>query len=116
MLDLIFSQFNYIASFILLGMGAYLLITTQNLIKKLYGLAIFQAAILLFVISLGYLDGGYSPILEKSAEGFVKRPMVNPLPQVLILTAIVVGLATLSVGLALGIRIKKEFGSVEEPF
>lgn len=112
MLELILSQFNYIASFLLFALGAYLLITTQNIIKKLYGLAIFQAAVLLFVISLGYTDGAYSPIIE----GDVVRPMVNPLPQVLMLTAIVVGLATLSVGLALGIRIKKEYGSVEEPF
>lgn len=112
MLDIILEQFNYIASFLLLAMGAYLLITTRNLVKKLYGLAIFQSAVLLFVISLGYLDGGFAPILE----GDVVRPMVNPLPQVLILTAIVVGLATLAVGLALSIRIKKEYGDVEEPF
>jgi len=111
-MDIILTHFNYIASFILLGMGAYLLITTRNYVKKLYGLVIFQSAVLLFVISLGYVDGGFAPIIENG----VVRPMVNPLPQVLILTAIVVGLATLSVGLALSIRIKKKFGSVDEPF
>ena len=98
------THFPYIGAFMLLGMGAYLLITTQNNIKKLYGLAIFQGALLLFVISLGYVDGGFAPIYEAG----VIRPMVNPLPQVLMLTAIVVGLATLAVGLALVVRIKKE--------
>ena len=112
MLDIILTHFNYIASFILLGMGAYLLITTRNYVKKLYGLVIFQSAVLLFVISLGYVDGGFAPIIENG----VVRPMVNPLPQVLILTAIVVGIAILAVGLALSIRIKKAFDSVEEPF
>lgn len=112
LMQTISTHFPYIASFMLLVMGAYLLITTRNLVKKLYGLAIFQSAVLLFVISLGFVDGGFAPIIEDE----VARPMVNPLPQVLILTAIVVGLATLSVGLALSIRIKKTYGKVDEPF
>ncbi len=112
MIEILHTHFNYVASFLLFGLGAYLLITTQNYVKKLYGLAIFQSAILLFVISLGYLSGGYAPILEAG----ITRPMVNPLPQVLILTAIVVGLATLAVGLALTIRIKKAYDDIEEPF
>ena len=111
-MEILLAHFNYVAAFILLGLGAYLLITTQNLIKKLYGLAVFQGAVLLFVISLGYVDGGFSPIFIEGVE----RPMVNPLPQVLMLTAIVVGLATLAVGLALTIRIKKAYATAEEPF
>jgi multicomponent Na+:H+ antiporter subunit C len=105
-MQILSTHFPYIAAFILLGLGAYLLITTQNNVKKLYGLAIFQSAVLLFAISLGYIDGGFAPIFEAG----VVRPMVNPLPQVLMLTAIVVGIATLAVGLALAIRIRKTEG------
>jgi len=112
MLDIILTHFPYIAAFVLLALGAHLLISTRNYVKKLYGLAIFQGAVLLFVISLGYIDGGFAPIHSEN----ITRPMVNPLPQVLILTAIVVGIAILAVGLALSIRIKKAFDSVEEPF
>ena len=111
-MEIILTNFNYSAAFVLLALGAHLLITTRNYVKKLYGLAIFQGAVLLFVISLGYIDGGFAPIHSEN----ITRLMVNPLPQVLILTAIVVGIAILAVGLALSIRIKKAFDSVEEPF
>jgi len=93
-----------------MAFGLYLLITTSNLVKKLFGLAIFQASVLLLLISIGNVNGGSAPIISKSPEVIY----VNPLPQVLVLTAIVVGLATLAVGLALIIRIKKSFGTIEE--
>lgn len=109
-MEIFITQFNYIAAFLLFFLGLFLIITTSNLIKKLFGLAIFQAAILLFFISLAFVKNG-SPPLIKAGEELV---YVNPLPHVLVLTAIVVGLATLSVGLALAIRIKNIYGNIED--
>lgn len=115
MLDVLLAQFNYIGCFVLLFAGLYLIITTGNLVKKLFGLAIFQAAALVFFISVGRVSDGRAPILEKGAEeASMALVYVNPLPQVLVLTAIVVGLAVLSVGLALVIQIKKSYGSIEQ--
>lgn len=111
-MEIYFVQFNFVASFLLLSFGLFLMIVTGNLIKKLFGLAIFQTAILLFLISLGKINGAVAPIIEKGASE--ETIYANPLPQVLVLTAIVVGLAILSVGLALTIRIKKAYGSIEE--
>lgn len=109
-MEIFLSQFNYIASFLLFVFGLFLMITSGNLIKMLYGLAIFQISILLFFISMAVVKDGTAPIIQVGEEVIY----VNPLPHVLVLTAIVVGLATLSVGLALTIRIKKAFGSIEE--
>jgi len=108
--DKILANFNYIASFGLFCLGLFILITSQNLVKKVIGLAIFQSSFLIFLISVGYIAGGSSPIITGKEEEF----FVNPLPQVLVLTAIVVGIATVSVALALIIRIKKAFGTVNE--
>ena len=109
-MDIFLAQFNYIAAFLLFFIGLFLIITSTNLIKKLFGLAIFQSSVLLFFISLGVVDGGAAPVIKESQEIIY----VNPLPHVLVLTAIVVGLASLSVGLALAIRIKNIYGSIEE--
>lgn len=97
------TNYPYVFAFTLFCIGAFLLINAQNPIRKLFGLGVFQTAVLLFSISLGYIDGAYAPIIEAGKT----RSMVNPLPQVLMLTAIVVGIATLAVGLALAVRIKK---------
>lgn len=109
-MDIFLTQFNYIAAFALFFLGLFLIITTSNLIKKLFGLAIFQSAVLLFFISSALVENGSAPLI-KAGENL---NYVNPLPHVLVLTAIVVGLATLSVGLALAIRIKNVYGSIEE--
>lgn len=105
MFELFLTQFAYYACFALFGVGVYILISAENLIKKLFGLSIFQTSILLFIISLGYVSGGKAPILDP-ADLSAPHIYVNPLPQVLVLTAIVVGLAVLAVGLALAIKLE----------
>jgi multicomponent Na+:H+ antiporter subunit C len=102
-------HFNYWIAILLMSAGLYAVIGAGNLIKKLIGLAIFQTSVLLFYISMGYVEGGRFPILEKEAALYI-----NPLPHVLMLTAIVVGVATFAVGLALAVRIREIYGSVEE--
>lgn len=94
---------------VLMMVGFYIVIAHGNLIKKIIGLSIFQTSVFIFYVSMAKVDGGTAPIL---AEGISQYS--NPLPHVLILTAIVVGIATTAVGLALAIRIKEAYGSIEE--
>ena len=94
--------------FLMIG-GLYILIARGNLLKKLIGLAVFQTSVYLLYIAPAKIVGGTAPIL---AEGF--ESYSNPLPHVLILTAIVVGVATLALGLALVVRIREAYGSIEE--
>lgn len=101
---------NYWVAIMVMMGGFYLTMASGNLIKKLMGLAIFQLAVLVFYISVGKMDGGRAPILTGAPETLYS----NPLPHVLMLTAIVVGVATLAVGLALAVRIKESYGSLEE--
>jgi multicomponent Na+:H+ antiporter subunit C len=100
---------NYWIAVILLMTGMYIVIARGNLVKKLVGLGIFQTAVYLIYISPGKIFGGTAPIIE---QGY--RLYSNPLPHVLILTAIVVGVATLALGLALVVRINEAYGSIEE--
>ncbi len=101
--------YNYWVVVVLMMIGLYIVIAHGNLIKKIVGLTIFQTSVFIFYISMAKVDGGTAPIL---AEGISRYS--NPLPHVLILTAIVVGIATTAVGLALAVRIKEAYGSVEE--
>jgi multicomponent Na+:H+ antiporter subunit C len=94
--------------FLMVG-GLYILIARGNLLKKLIGLAVFQTSVYLLYIAPAKIVGGTAPII---AEGFATYS--NPLPHVLILTAIVVGVATLALGLALVVRIREAYGSIEE--
>ena len=94
---------------LLMMIGLYIVIAHGNLIKKLIGLTIFQTSVFIFYISMAKVDGGTAPILS---EQLVKYS--NPLPHVLILTAIVVGIATTALALALVVRIKEAYGSIEE--
>ena len=103
------SHFNYMAAVIIMMIGLYMVISHTNLVKKIAGLNIFQTAVFLVYISMGVVDGGTVPI---AAEGFERYS--NPLPQVLMLTAIVVGVATTALAFALIVRIKEEYYSVEE--
>jgi len=96
---------------ILLMTGFYAVIAKLNLIKKLLGLTIFQAAVFLLYITMGKVEGGTAPIF---AEGNGEQLFSNPLPQVLILTAIVVGISTTALGLGIIVRIKEEYDSIEE--
>ncbi len=102
-------HFSYWVTIFLMVAGLYILIARSNLLKKLIGLAILQTSVYLLYIAPGKLIGGTAPIV---AQGFDRYS--NPLPQVLILTAIVVGVATLALGLALVVRIKEAYGTIEE--
>lgn len=105
----VLGNFNYVAAILLAMIGFYVLIDSRNLIKKLVGLNVFQTSVFLLYISMGKIEGGTAPIHYDGVA-----PFSNPLPHVLILTAIVVGIATLSVGLALIVRIKEAYGTIEE--
>mgnify|MGYP005831952925 CR=1 FL=1 len=109
----IFAKYNYWISILIMLIGFYAIIAKENLIKKIIGLNIFQTAIFLFFISLGAVKGGTAPIVneEMVKKGYV---YVNPLPHVLILTAIVVSVATTAVALSLIIRMYREYGTIEE--
>jgi multicomponent Na+:H+ antiporter subunit C len=103
--------YNYWVFVVLLMIGFYAVIAKTNLIKKLIGLSIFQAAVFLLYISMDKVEGGTAPIIQ---PGVVDQLYSNPLPQVLILTAIVVGISTTALGLALAVRIKEAYGTIEE--
>jgi multicomponent Na+:H+ antiporter subunit C len=109
MMDYIVGHVNYWLIIAVMMVGLYTLMSRSNLMKKMAGLAVFQTAVILFYVSLGKVDGGTAPIV---AEGF--DVYSNPLPQVLMLTAIVVGVATTALGFALIIRIKEAYGTIEE--
>ena len=99
---------DWVAIFLMMA-GFYVVISQGNLVKKLIGLAIFQTSVFILYISLGKVAGGHAPIYDPAITVYS-----NPLPHVLILTAIVVGVATTAVGLALVVRIHEAYGSVEE--
>lgn len=103
------SHFSYFIAIFLMVAGLFTVIARGNLIKKLVGLSIFQTSVYLLYIVPGKLVGGTAPILSTQFKTYS-----NPLPHVLILTAIVVGVATLALGLALVVRIRETYGSIEE--
>jgi len=102
-------HFTYFITVFLMIAGLFIVIARGNLIKKLVGLGIFQTSVYLLYIAPGKLVGGTAPILSDAFTVYS-----NPLPHVLILTAIVVGVATLALGLALVVRIREAYGSIEE--
>jgi multicomponent Na+:H+ antiporter subunit C len=102
-------HFTYFITVFLMIAGLFILIARGNLIKKLVGLGIFQTSVYLLYIAPGKLVGGTAPILSDAFTIYS-----NPLPHVLILTAIVVGVATLALGLALVVRIREAYDSIEE--
>ena len=143
MLEIILERFNYIPIVILMMTGLYVVIATGNLVKRLVGLSLFQTSVFLLYITMGKVFGGQPPILageghgEEAAAGHGGEAAAghgaeashaaaetashaaevvysNPLPHVLILTAIVVGVATLAVGLALVVRIREAYGTIED--
>ncbi len=103
------SQYNYWVVIILMMIGFFIVISHGNLVKKLIGLSIFQTSVFILYISMGKVRGGTAPILDSDYSVYS-----SPLPHVLILTAIVVGIATTAVGLALVVRIKEAYGTIEE--
>ena len=141
MIEFVLERGNYWAIIGLMMIGLYIAFAATNLIKRLVGLGVFQTSIVLFYVSLSRIDGGTAPILigkdayagghgkddhDKTAHGgetghgaadyasqTFEHVYSNPLPHVLMLTAIVVGVATLSVGLAIVVRIRESYGTVE---
>lgn len=103
------SHFTYFITVFLMIAGLFILISRGNLVKKMIGLSIFQSSVYLLYIAPAKLVGGTAPILSPAFSVYS-----NPLPHVLILTAIVVGVATLALGLALAVRIREAYGSIEE--
>ena len=101
--------YNYWIVIFLMMTGFYVVISSGNLVKKIIGLGLFQASVFILYISLGKVAGGSPPIIREGVTLYS-----NPLPHVLILTAIVVGVSTTALGLALVVRIKEAYDTVEE--
>ena len=101
--------YHYWVIIVLMMAGLYVVIARGNLLKKVIGLSIFQVSVIMFYVSMGKVRGGTAPII---ADGF--EVYSNPLPHVLMLTAIVVGVATAAVALALIVRIHEAYGTIEE--
>ena len=140
-MEYLFSHFNYVVVIVLMMTGLYVVFASRNLIKKLVGLSTFQTSVFFLYITLGKVASGQPPILEKdpsSKSGYDEHTAFidpvqlavsgdtyilpgqgseilysNPLPHVLILTAIVVGVATLAIGLALTVRIREVYQTIE---
>ena len=112
--EFILGHLNYWLFIILMMTGLYFVISKGNLVKKIVGLNIFQTSVFMFYISMGKVSGGTAPIFPLDGVYVPSIAYSNPLPHVLILTAIVVGIATTSLGLALIIRIREEYHSIEE--
>jgi multicomponent Na+:H+ antiporter subunit C len=102
-------HYSYFVTVLLMVAGLYVTIARGNLVKKLIGLSIFQTSVYLLYIAPGKLIGATAPIVAKGYQSYS-----NPLPHVLILTAIVVGVATIALGLAIVVRIREAYGTVEE--
>lgn len=139
--EAISTKINYWVYIVIMMIGLYAMIAKNNMIKKLIGMSIFQTAIILFYVSIGVKEGATIPILyhdqvhgahddhheadtshgengvvESHATDIHINPdeFTNPLVHVLMLTAIVVGVSTLGVGLAITQKLHREYGSIEE--
>jgi len=138
-MTMMFEHFNFAVVIVLMMTGLFAVFASHNMIKKLVGLSVFQTSVFLLYISLSKVTGGRPPVLSKqelhgyggydkvaenaeaaykvvgeTADKTAEIIYSNPLPHVLILTAIVVGVATLAIGLALVVRTREEYGSIEE--
>ena len=109
MFQAVLDHYNYWIAVMLMMVGFYTVLARGNLVKKLVGLNIFQTSVFLLYISMGKVAGGTAPILDDRFQVYS-----NPIPHVLILTAIVVGVATTALGLALVVRIRESYGTIEE--
>ena len=108
----LWTHYHYVFYIILMLVGLYAVLAKGNLVKKVIGLNILQTAVFLFYISIGRKDDGTTPVLWEGKPDTI--PYENPLPHVLMLTAIVVGVSITAVALALIIRIKRSYGTIEE--
>lgn len=100
----------YIGAFGLIFIGLYILLVKRNLIKVIIGLSILETGVNLFLISVGYISNGTAPIFSKTSLNTSK--MVDPVPQALVLTAIVIGLAVLALALSLSVRLYKHYNTL----
>jgi len=116
LLQHLWSHYNYIIYILLMMIGLYAVLAKGNLVKKVIGLNILQTAVFLFYLSIGKVDGGLAPIIwgGNKQHALAQAPYENPLPHVLMLTAIVVGVSITAVALALIIRMKHAYGTIEE--
>jgi multicomponent Na+:H+ antiporter subunit C len=105
----ILANINYWVTIVLMIAGLYIVAAHGNMIKKLVGLGIFQTSVYLLFLSPGKILGGTAPIISEEFNLYS-----NPLPHVLILTAIVVGVATIALGMALVVRIHEAYGTIED--
>ncbi len=105
-----FHNYNYIAAVILFCIGLYTVIVQPNIIRKILGLNIMETSVFLLLVSIGYLEGGTAPLVR---EGVDTATMVNPVPQAIILTGIVVAVGTTSIALALATFIYRKYGTLE---
>jgi multicomponent Na+:H+ antiporter subunit C len=106
----LFHNYHYVAAMLLFCIGLYTVIVRRNIIKKIIGLNIMETSVFFFYVSLGYLDGGIAPIRIGGAD---PSRMVNPLPQVLILTGIVVAVSVTALALALAILLYRQYGTLD---
>ena len=119
-INFLIGHFHYLLFIGLMMTGLYIVVQKTNLVKKMIGLSVFQVSVFMFYISIGKITGGTAPILPMDEKFHVDTAAMdgviysNPLPHVLILTAIVVGIATTALGLALIIRIREAFDTVDE--
>lgn len=102
-------HYNYVVTIFLMMAGLYIVAARGNMVKKLVGLGVFQTSVYLLYLEPGKIMGGTLPVLDPDF-----RLYSNPLPHALILTAIVVGMATTALGLALVVRINEAYGTIEE--
>lgn len=112
-IDLLASRYAYATFVVLLSIGLYMMIANQNLVKKIIGLNLFQSSIFLFFVTAAYVEGASSPVVPADPAG-PTEPIVSPLPHVIVLTAIVVGVSLTAVALALIVRIHAEYGTLRE--
>jgi multicomponent Na+:H+ antiporter subunit C len=103
------SKYVYVVTIFLMVAGLFVVVSRANMVKKLVGLSIFQSSVYLLYLGPAKIFGGTAPILDSAYTVYS-----NPLPHALILTAIVVGVGTMALGLALVVRIHEAYGTIEE--
>jgi len=114
MADILLHRPHFVAFIILFLLGMYIMVVCLNLVRKLIGMYIMQTSIILFFITLAVKENSTIPILLPSATALTPEAYANPLPHVLMLTAIVVGVSTLGVSLAMVIALYREHNTLEE--
>ena len=110
-MDSIGHSIHYIGSFALVFIGLYVVLVKRNLIKVIIGISIIDTGVNLFLIAVGYIRGGTAPIFSAAAEDATR--MVDPVPQALVLTAIVIGVSVLALALSLAIRLHGHYGTLD---